>query len=97
MLEKRTVKCFHSCLLSDNLICSNVTKTSCDNGYSYFGDNVRYFSHKYNIASMNWIIITDIIPHLFDHRHSSNPYLLVAHTIRELYWLLYWQHHCVHM
>ena len=97
MFEKWTVKFFYSCLLSDNLICSNAIKSSRDSGYSTLSDNVRYFSHTYNIASMNWIIITDILPCLFDNRHSSNPYLPVAHTFRELYLLLYWQHHCAHL
>ena len=51
ILEKRCIKFLHSCLSSDNLVISNVAKSSCDNCYSTFGDNVRYFSHKYNIAS----------------------------------------------
>ena len=45
----------HSCLSSDNLVISNVAKSSCDNCYSTFGDNVRYFSHKCNIASKKWM------------------------------------------
>ena len=51
ILEKQCTKFLHSCLSSDNLVISNVAKSSCDNCYSTFGDNVRYFSHKYNIAS----------------------------------------------
>ena len=36
--------------------------------YSTFGDNVRYFGHKYNIASKKWIKpFTDLLPCLFDH------------------------------
>ena len=86
ILKKRCVKFFHLCLLSDNLIISNVAKSYCDNCYSSFCDNVRYFSHKYNIASMNWMEpFTDLLPCLFDHRKSSNPDLPAVHTIRELY------------
>ena len=75
-----------SCLSSDNLVISNVAKSSCDNCYSTFSDNVRYFSHKYNIASKKWIEpCTDLIlPCLYDHMHRSTPDLPVAHTIREL-------------
>ena len=64
---------------------SNVAKSSCDNCYSTFGDNVRYFNHKYNIASKKWMEpFTDLLPCLFDHMHRSTPDLPVAHTIREL-------------
>ena len=66
ILEKRCVNFLHSCLWSDNLTISNITKSSCDNCYSTFGDNVRHFSHKYNIASKNW---KDLLPCLFDHMH----------------------------
>ena len=85
-LVKLCVKFFHSCLLSDNLIISNVAKPLCNNCYFSFDDKVRYFSHKYNVASMNWMeTFTDLLPRLFDHRQSSDPDLPVAHTIRELY------------
>ena len=85
ILEKRCIKFLHSCLSSDNLVISNVAKSSCDNCYSTFGDNVRYFSHKYNIASKKWMEpFTDLLPCLFDHMHRSTPDLPVAHTIREL-------------
>ena len=85
ILEKRCIKFLHSCLSSDNLVISNVAKSSCDNCYSTFGDNVRYFSNKYNIASKKWMEpFTDLLPCLFDHMHRSNPDLPVAHTIREL-------------
>ena len=83
ILEKRCIKFLHFCLSSDNLVISNVAKSSCDNCYSTFGDNVRYFSHKYNIASKKWMEpFTDLLPCLFDN--SSTPDLPVAHTIREL-------------
>ena len=86
ILEKRCIKFLHSCLSSDNLVISNVAKSSnCDNCYSTFGDNVRYFSHKYNIASKKWMEpFTDLLQCLFDHMHRSNPDLPIAHTIREL-------------
>ena len=83
ILEKRCIKFLHSCLSSDNLVISNVAKSSCDNCYSTFGDDVRYFSHKYNIASKKWMEpFTDLLPCLFDHMHRSTPDLPVA--IREL-------------
>ena len=45
--------------------------------------NVRYFSHKYNIASKKWMEpFTDLLPCLFDNMHRSTPDLPVAHTIR---------------
>ena len=76
ILEKRCIKCLHSCLSSDNLVISNVAKSSCDNCYSTFGDNVRYFSHKYNIASKKWMEpFTDLLPCLFDHMLLSDIYL----------------------
>ena len=85
ILEKRCIKFLHSCLSSDNLVISNVAKSSCDNCYSTFGDNVRYFSHEYNVASKKWMEpFTDLLPCLFDHMHRSTPDLPVAHTIREL-------------
>ena len=85
ILEKRCIKFLHSCLSSDNLVISNVAKSSCDNCYSTFSDNIRYFSHKYNIASKMWMEpFTDLLPCLFGHVHSSTPDLPVAHTIREL-------------
>ena len=85
ILERRCIKFPHSCSLSDNLIISNVAKSSCDNCYSTFGDNVRYFSHKYNITSKKWMEpLTDLLPCLFDHMHCSTPDLPAAHTIREL-------------
>ena len=72
-------------LSSDNLIIRIVTKSSCDNCYSTFGDNARYFSHKYNIASKKLMeLFIDLLSCLFDHMHSSTPDLPVAHTIREL-------------
>ena len=46
ILENRCIKSLHSCVSSDNLVISNVAKSSCDNCYSNSGDNVRYFSHK---------------------------------------------------
>ena len=85
VFQKRCVKFLHSCLSSDNLIISNVAKYSWDNCYSTFGDNIRYFSHKYNIASKKWMEpFTDLLPCLFDHMHRRTPDLPVAHTIREL-------------
>ena len=39
ILEKRCIKILHSCLSSDNLVISNVVKSSCDNWSSTFGDN----------------------------------------------------------
>ena len=80
------IKFLHSCLSNDNLVISNVAKSSfCDNCYSTFGDNVRYFTHKYSIASKKWVEpFTDLLPCLFDHMHSSTPDFPVAHTIREL-------------
>ena len=75
----------NSCLSSDNLVISNVAKSSCDNCCSTFGDDVRYFSHKYSIASKKWMEpFTDLQPCVFDHMRSSTPDLPVAHTIREL-------------
>ena len=86
ILEKRCIKFPHCCLSSDNLVSSNVAKSSCDNCYSTFGDNVRYFSYKYNIASKNWMepFTHDLLPCLFYHMHRSIPDLPVAYTIREL-------------
>ena len=70
---------------SQDLVISNVAKSSCDNCYSTFGENVRYFSHNYNIAFKKWMeSFSDLLPDLFDHRHSCNPDLPVAHTIKEL-------------
>ena len=52
---------------------------------STFGDNVRYFSLKYNNASKKWMEpFTDLLPCLFDHMHCSTLDLPVAYTIREL-------------
>ena len=51
ILEDCCVNLFFSFLSSDNLIISDIVKSSCDNGYSTFGDNVRHFSHKCNVAS----------------------------------------------
>ena len=46
---------------------------------------VRYFSHKYNIASKKWMeLFTNLLPCLFNYMCSSTPDLPVAHTIREL-------------
>ena len=85
MLEKHCVQCLYSYLLGGNFIISNIGKSSCDNCYSTFGDNVRCFSHKYNIASKKWMEpFTDLLQYLFDHMHRSTPDLPVAHTIREL-------------
>ena len=71
ILEKQCIKFLHSCLSSDNLIICNVANSSYDNCYSIFGDNVRYFSHKYIIASKKWMeLFTDLLPRLFDHMHS---------------------------
>ena len=64
-----------------------VAKSFCDNCDSTFGDNVRYFSHKHNIASKKWMEpFTDLLSCLVDHMHSSRPTpdLPVDHTIREL-------------
>ena len=83
ILEKWCVKFLHFCLSSHNSIISNVAKSSCDCCYSTFGDNVRYFSHKYNIAAKKWMEpFTDLLPCLFDHMHSTcnTPDLPVAHT-----------------
>ena len=83
--SKSVVKFLHSCLSNANLVISNVAKSSCDNCYSTFGDNVRYFSHKYNIASKKWMEpFTDLLPCLFDQMHCSTPDLPLAHTIRKL-------------
>ena len=78
ILARCRVKFLRSCLSSDNLTISNVAESSCDNCYSIFGDNVRYFSHKCNIASKKWTEpFTYLLPCLFDHMHSSNPDLPV--------------------
>ena len=85
LLEECFVKLFYSFLSSHNLIISDIAKSSCDNGYSTCGDNVRHFSHKYNIASTKWKEpFTDLLSCLFNHMHSSNPDLYVAHTVRVL-------------
>ena len=47
IIEKRCIKFLHFCISSHNLVISNVAKSSCDNCYSTFSDNVTYFSHKY--------------------------------------------------
>ena len=85
ILEECFVKLFYSFLSSDNLIISDIVKSSCDNCYFTFGDDVRHFSHKYNIASTKWKeSFNDLLPCLFDHMHCSTPDLPVAHTVREL-------------
>ena len=84
IIEKRCIKFHHSCLSSDNLVISNVAKSSCDNCYSTFGDNVRYFSHKYKVASKKWMeLFTELLPCLFDHMHCNTPDLPVTHICRD--------------
>ena len=85
MPENRCDTFLHPCLSRTNLIISIDAKSSYANCYSTFGDNVRHFTHKCNIASTKWMKpFTDLLPCLFDHKHSSNPDLLVAHTIGEI-------------
>ena len=50
-----------------------------------FHDDVRQFSHEYNIVSKRLLEqFTDLLPCLFDHMHSSNPDVVVVYTMKEL-------------
>ena len=71
-LEKRCLKFLHSCLNSSNEVVKSISLSSIQQSFSTFGENYRYFCHKYKIMPYMFrsdfpIIIKQIHLYVDDH------------------------------
>ena len=83
LIEKRTWKFIHNGLNS-NSVCANLlhVKLTCRN--SYFADNYRFLSHKYNISSSDWTNDIAILLKELEIKFQSKQNISDAATVKEL-------------
>ena len=85
IVEKRCLKCIHSCINSDNTIVKNIALSSLDNCYSVIGQNYRYLSVKYNISHKKWLKpLSELLACFYHYIGNEVINLDNAYMVREL-------------